>query len=97
MKKWTPFLGLLIIFCFVGVWSKDDDLPHILFVVVDDLGSHDLGLHGSGIFTPHSDQLALEGLYLDNYYVLPYCSPTRASILSGRYPLHTGCHTIIND
>lgn len=96
-KKRTSFLRFLFLCGFVCVWSKDDDLPHILFVVVDDLGSHDLGLHGSGIFTPHSDQLAREGLYLDNYYVLPYCSPTRASILSGRYPLHTGCHTIIND
>jgi len=71
--------------------------PHILFIVVDDLGSHDLGMHGTGILTPHTDELARQGVYLENYYVLPYCSPTRASILSGRYPLHTGCHTIIND
>jgi arylsulfatase A-like enzyme len=72
-------------------------LPHILFVIIDDLGSHDLGLHGTGIHTPTADQLARDGVYLDSYYVLPYCSPTRASILSGRYPLHTGCHTIVND
>jgi arylsulfatase A-like enzyme len=71
-------------------------LPHILFVVMDDLGSDDLGMHGSsGIDTPAADSLAGSGIYLDNYYVLPYCSPTRAAILSGRYPLHTGCHTII--
>lgn len=71
--------------------------PHILLIVVDDLGSNDLGLHGSGISTPHIDQLATEGVFLDNYYVLPYCSPTRASLLSGRYPLHTGCHGIVHD
>lgn len=72
-------------------------LPHILVVVVDDLGSNDLGRHGSGIQTPAIDRLAREGVFFENYYVLPYCSPTRASLLSGRYPLHTGCHTIVND
>ena len=59
-------------------------------IVMDDLGSHDLGLHGTGIQTPHSDRLARDGIYLDKYYVTPYCSPTRASLLSGKYPLHTG-------
>jgi arylsulfatase A-like enzyme len=64
---------------------------------VDDLGSHDLGMHGTDISTPHSDRLAQEGIYLQEYYVLPYCSPTRASLLSGMYPLHTGIHTPIPD
>ena len=58
--------------------------PNILFVVVDDLGSADLGFHGSGIETPHIDRLARSGTYLSNYYVLPSCSPTRAAIMSGR-------------
>ena len=65
-------------------------LPHILMIVMDDLGSNDLGIHGTGIKTPTCDWLASEGLYLDNYYVLPSCSPTRTALLSGRYPLHTG-------
>jgi arylsulfatase A-like enzyme len=103
---------LLLSFIFVGIYGKfrqtkdsksssssreSQKLPNILFVIVDDLGSHDLGMHGTGILSPHADELARQGVYLENYYVLPYCSPTRASILSGRYPLHTGCHTIIND
>jgi arylsulfatase A-like enzyme len=75
--------------------TNEESLPNILFVIVDDLGSGDLGLHGSGIHTPTIDRLANTGVYLDNYYVLPYCSPTRAAILSGRYPMHTGCHTVI--
>ena len=103
-------LSPLVWICYVRLWAcllsfkpsegqtyDQQRLPHILFVVMDDLGSHDLGIHGSNILTPNSDQLVKTGVYLDNYYVLPYCSPTRASILSGRYPLHTGCHTIIND
>ena len=69
--------------------------PHIIMIVMDDLGSRDLGMHGSEILTPTCDELAQEGIYLDNYYVLPSCSPTRAALLSGRYPLHTGIHTWI--
>ena len=59
--------------------------PNILFVVMDDMGSADLGLHRSGIETPHIDHLARSGSYLSKYYVLPSCSPTRAAIMSGRY------------
>jgi arylsulfatase A-like enzyme len=73
--------------------------PNIVLVVIDDLGSNDLGWHGSGIHTPTMDGLLLllsdEAIWLSNYYVLPYCSPTRAALLTGRYPLHTGCHDII--
>jgi arylsulfatase B len=81
--------------------AQEDDVrvqkppPHIIFIVIDDLGSNDLGIHKSGIQTPVMDDLIESGVLLTNYYVLPYCSPTRAAILSGRYPLHTGCHTII--
>ena len=74
-------------------------LPHIVMVVVDDLGSHDLGLHGTGIHTPNIDGFvtgpSADGMYLDEYYVLPYCSSTRAALLSGMYPLRTGVHKII--
>ena len=69
--------------------------PNILFVIMDDLGSHDLGLHGTGIETPVADSLADHGIYLSNYYVLPSCSPTRSAIISGRYPLHTGINNFI--
>ena len=64
--------------------------PHILFVVVDDLGWSDVGFHGSKIRTPNIDKLASEGVELDNYYVLPICTPTRSALMSGRYPIHTG-------
>jgi arylsulfatase A-like enzyme len=63
--------------------------PHILMIVLDDLGSHGLGIHGSDIHTPHSDTLANDDMYLQNYYVLRYFSPTRAALLSGKYSLHT--------
>lgn len=70
--------------------------PHILFLLVDDLGWSDVGFHGSKIRTPNIDKLANAGVILDNYYVQPYCTPTRGSLMTGRYPIHTGeCREII--
>jgi arylsulfatase B len=77
--------------------KKHHHRPNVVMIVMDDLGSHDLGLHGSGIKTPNIDGLAADGVYLDNYYVLPYCSPTRAALMSGRYPLRTGVHQVIRE
>ena len=62
---------------------------------MDDLGAHDLGMHRTGIKTDCADWLAENGVYLENYYVLPSCSPTRSAIMTGRYPLHTGIHNWI--
>lgn len=69
--------------------------PHIVFIIVDDLGSHDLGMHGSGIATPTMDSIAHEGLYLANSYVLPSCSPTRMAFLTGQYPYRYGCLSVV--
>ncbi|KAH3695049.1 hypothetical protein DPMN_082532 [Dreissena polymorpha] len=59
--------------------------PHILLVVADDYGFHDIGYHGSEIRTPNLDNLAHGGVRLENYYVQPICTPTRSQLLSGRY------------
>jgi arylsulfatase B len=84
--------------------ANDDELllPNIVMIVMDDLGSHDLGLHGTGIHTPNIDGLVTGGgkdgnygIYLEDYYVLPYCSPTRSALFSGLYPIHTGVHNVI--
>ena len=63
---------------------------HILLIVIDDWGWSDVGFHGAKIKTPNMDKLASEGVILDNYYVQPVCTPTRAALLTGRYPIHTG-------
>lgn len=70
--------------------EKEPVQPHIVFILVDDLGWSDVGFHGSKIRTPNVDVLAREGVILDNYYVQAYCTPTRGSLLTGRYPIHTG-------
>ncbi|XP_036429366.1 arylsulfatase I [Colossoma macropomum] len=70
--------------------------PHIIFVMVDDQGYSDVGYHGSDIHTPVLDQLAAEGVKLENYYVQPICSPSRSQLMTGRYQIHTGLqHSII--
>jgi arylsulfatase A len=62
--------------------------PNILLIVADDLGWADLGCYGADLHeTPHIDKLAAEGILFTNAFAAaPVCSPTRASILTGKYP-----------
>ena len=64
--------------------------PNIVILVADDLGWNDVGYHGSDIRTPAIDRLAKTGVQLDRFYVCPICSPTRAGLLTGRYPHRFG-------
>lgn len=74
----------------VDASSKRDAPPNIIFIVADDLGWGDVGWHGSEIPTPHLDRLAQSGARLESFYVLPVCSPTRAALMTGRYPIRHG-------
>jgi arylsulfatase A-like enzyme len=66
--------------------------PNILVIVVDDLGYGDIGVYGGKeVLTPHIDALAASGVRFSNGYVAaPYCSPSRAGFLTGRYPTRFG-------
>jgi len=64
--------------------------PNIVFFLVDDLGFKDVGYQGGQIKTPNIDALAAEGTRLDQFYVQPVCSPTRSSLMTGRYPMRYG-------
>jgi len=66
--------------------------PNIILVLVDDLGWSDVGCYGSSFHeTPHIDSLARDGVrFADAYAAAPVCSPTRASILTGKYPATIG-------
>jgi arylsulfatase A-like enzyme len=58
--------------------------------LADDLGWADVGFRGSAIPTPHIDRLAQTGAVLEQFYVEPLCVPTRAALLTGRYPMRYG-------
>src|SRR6266550_2343308 len=66
--------------------------PNILFILADDLGWSDLGVYGSSFYeTPNLDRLASQGMrFTDAYAACPVCSPTRASLLTGKYPARVG-------
>ena len=65
--------------------------PNVVFILVDDVGYNDVGYHNSSrMLTPHIDNLAKAGVRLTNYYVQPICTPTRAALMTGRYPFRYG-------
>jgi arylsulfatase A-like enzyme len=82
-------IGLLfIVVSLVPTARGAADKPNIVFILIDDLGRNDLGCYGSTYFrTPRIDRLAKEGVrFTDAYAACPVCSPTRASIMTGKYP-----------
>lgn len=73
--------------------------PNIVLIVSDDQGYHDLGCTGNAaIKTPRLDRLAAEGVRLTDFYVTwPACTPSRGSILTGRYPQRNGLYEMIRN
>jgi arylsulfatase A-like enzyme len=79
-----------------AVSAADATRPNVVYFLVDDLGSADVGFNGcKDVRTPNIDRLAREGSILGSYYVQPVCSPTRAALLTGRYATHTGVYTVV--
>lgn len=68
--------------------------PNIVYIMADDLGWKDVGFHGSDIQTPNLDRLAQTGVSLEHYHAHPWCTPSRAALLTGRYPFRYGLQTI---
>ena len=78
--------------------NETDEKLNVVFFLVDDLGWTDLAFNGSKFYeTPNVDRLAKTGMFFSNgYAACPVCSPTRASILTGKYPWRIGITTYIN-
>jgi arylsulfatase len=70
--------------------------PNVVIVLLDDTGFAQLGCYGSDIDTPNLDALAAEGLQFTNFHVTPLCSPTRASLLTGRSQHAVGMRAVSN-
>src|ERR1043165_10024635 len=72
------------------------DKPNIIHIVADDLGWKDVGFNGAtDIKTPNLDKLAAEGAKFAQFYVQPMCTPTRAALMTGRYPFRYGLQTAV--
>jgi arylsulfatase A-like enzyme len=79
--------------------SAIDRKPNVIVIVSDDQGYPDLGIIGAKpILTPHLDQLAREGVRATNFYVTwPACTPSRGSILTGRFPQRNGLYDMVRN
>src|SRR5690554_2831481 len=97
----AKFISVLSIFLF-SFWpnvvaQKEKPLPNFLIILTDDQGYHDVSYYGTAdLRTPHIDALIHDGLRFDNFYAnSPVCSPTRAALLTGRYPDDVGVPGVI--
>ena len=62
--------------------------PHLFLILVDDLGYYNVGWNNPSQISPNINELAADGIRLEQHYTYQYCSPTRCSVLSGRLPIH---------
>jgi arylsulfatase A-like enzyme len=92
-------LGLAALPAAAGAEEPARRRPNLLLIVSDDQGYADLGCAGGqGVLTPHLDRLAREGVRLTSFYVSwPACTPSRGSILTGRYPQRNGLYDMIRN
>ena len=86
--------AVAFLFSFTAAVAAASRPPNIVIILADDLGYGDLGCYGSpNIRTPHLDAMAREGLrFTDFYAAAPVCSPSRAALLTGRYPIRSGMY-----
>ena len=92
MNRFALLAVSCALICSGSAFAADARRPNVIFIVADDLGYADVGFNGcKDIPTPHIDSLAKSGVRLSNGYVShPFCSPTRAGLLTGRYQQRFG-------
>ncbi len=85
--------ALLVLF---PTWTRAAEKPNILYILADDMGYADAGFNGGKeINTPNLDKIASGGTILKSFYVQPVCSPTRSTLMTGRYPSSTGVYSVV--
>src|SRR5688572_17222080 len=94
MQPFRYLFAIVIVHVVAIASAIGDDTrpPNVVLFLMDDLGATDLGCFGSTFYeTPHVDRLAASGMrFTAAYAACPVCSPTRASIMTGRYPQRVG-------
>ncbi len=98
MKKYLLFLSFSFVCCTQSfAQGSNQNKPNILVILADDLGYHDVSYYGTpDIQTPNIDLLCKAGMRLDYFYAnSSVCSPTRASLMSGKYPEMVGVPGVI--
>lgn len=101
-NKCRLFVSVLMSFLPASHYAETDNIknsPNIILIVSDDQGYNDLGVYGSEeIITPNLDKLAHEGVRFTNFYVTcPFCTPSRGSLLTGRYPQRNGTYELFRN
>jgi arylsulfatase A-like enzyme len=93
----ASWIGIIALACggIAASNAAETTKPNIVYIVADDLGWKDVGFHGSDIKTPNIDKLAQTGARLEQFYAQPMCTPTRAALMTGRYPFRYGLQTAV--
>src|SRR5271166_910764 len=95
LRRWLGLLTALFAAAVAGSARATDQKPNIVFIMADDLGYADVGYRGSPVKTPNIDKLATEGVRMDDFYGEPVCTPSRAALMTGRYPMRYGLQTLV--
>ena len=83
-------LSVMLLGAFFSTSFADSPKPNIVYIMADDLGWGDIGVHGGGVATPNIDRLFKQGIELTQFMGWCVCSPTRAMLLTGRHPFRVG-------
>ncbi|MDR1958227.1 MAG: arylsulfatase [Planctomycetaceae bacterium] len=94
MKKFSvSIIAVFATFLLSSLFVQAADKPNIVIFLADDLGWADVGWHGTEIKTPNLDKIAAQGIKFEQFYVQQLCTPTRAALMTGRYPIRYGLQT----
>jgi arylsulfatase A len=90
--------AIILLLTALGSQLLGNPSPNVLLIITDDQGYGDFSIHGNThLQTPHIDKLGQNGVRFDRFYVNSFCAPTRAALLTGRWPLRTGCHGVTHN
>jgi arylsulfatase len=92
---WLPTSGRIDVPLTLG---QETAKPNIVFILMDNLGYGEVGAYGGGVIrgapTPRIDKLATEGTRLLNFNVEAQCTPSRSAIMTGRFSIRSGTHSV---